>query len=125
MILLETNPSLSSILFDFSEPGKMDQEAYMGKHYKFNGSLGQFAYLTGRSLSTFKRDFKTTFNTTPNRWLLNKRLEEAYYLIKEKHWKSTDVFLEVGFKDYSHFSVAFKKAFGCAPSLFAARQAVE
>jgi AraC-like DNA-binding protein len=119
MILLETNPSLKDLLFDFGEPGKIDLEAFMNEHYKYNVDLNRFAYLTGRSLATFKRDFEKIFHASPNRWLQQKRLNSAYYLIKEKGWKSSDVYMEVGFKDLSHFSFAFKKAFGIAPSLVA------
>jgi len=116
MILLETNPALKNILFDFSAPGKIDLEAYMNEHYKFNVDLNRFAYLTGRSLASFKRDFERIFNTSPNRWLQEKRLNDAYFLIKERGLKVSDVYLEVGFKDFSHFSFAFKKAYGIAPS---------
>jgi AraC-like DNA-binding protein len=116
IILLETNPQLKNVLFDFSEPGKIDLEAYMNEHYKFNVDINRFAYLTGRSLATFKRDFEKIFNTPPNRWLQHKRLNDAYFLIKEKGWKTSNVYMEVGFKDFSHFSFAFKKAFGVAPS---------
>ncbi|MTH14790.1 AraC family transcriptional regulator [Flavobacterium sp. LC2016-01] len=117
LIFLEANPQLKNILFDFSEPGKIDLEAYMNEHYQYNGSLEEFAYLTGRSLSTFKRDFEKIFSTTPNKWLLKKRLEEAYYLLEKKKMRATDVYVDVGFKDYSHFSISFKKRFGVAPSL--------
>ena len=104
-------------LFDFSEPGKIDLQAYMDEHYQYNGNLQLFAYLTGRSLSTFKRDFEKIYHTTPNRWLLKKRLEDAHYPLKQKKIKATEVYLEVGFKDYAHFFVAFKKLFGLAPSI--------
>ncbi len=117
LIFLETNPELKNILFDFSEPGKIDLEAYMNEHYLFNGDLKEFAYLTGRSLSTFKRDFEKIFHTTPSRWLLQKRLEEAYYLLKKKKQRASEVYLEVGFKNYSHFYVAFRKLFGVSPSM--------
>lgn len=117
LIFIQVNPQLKNILFDFNEPGKIDLEAYMNQHYQYNGSLDEYAYLTGRSLSTFKRDFEKIFTITPNRWLLQKRLEDAYYLLKKKKMKATDVYVDVGFKDYSHFSVAFKKLFGIAPSL--------
>jgi AraC-like DNA-binding protein len=116
LILLQTNPELKNVLFDFSEPGKIDLEAYMNAHYKFNVDINRFAYLTGRSLATFKRDFEKIFNTSPNKWLQHKRLNDAYFLIKEKGWKTSDVYMEVGFKDFSHFSFAFKKAYGVAPS---------
>jgi AraC-like DNA-binding protein len=116
LLLVEIHPTLKNVLFDFSEPGKIDLEAYMNSHYKYNVDLNKFAYLTGRSLATFKRDFEKIYNTSPNKWLQQKRLDDAYYLITEKGWKSSDVYLEVGFKDLSHFSFAFKKAYGMAPS---------
>jgi AraC-like DNA-binding protein len=116
MILLETNPELKNILFDFSEPGKIDLEAFMTQNYRFNVDINRFAYLTGRSLATFKRDFERIFNTSPNRWIQNQRLKDAYFLIKEKKHKVSDVYMDVGFKDLSHFSFAFKKAYGVAPS---------
>jgi AraC-like DNA-binding protein len=117
MILIKTNPELKDALFDFNEPRKMDLEEYMNRHFQSNVSLDHFAYLTGRSLSTFHRDFRKVFNTTPGRWLLKKRLDEAYYQIKEKGLKASDVYLQVGFEDLSHFSSSFKKAFGITPSL--------
>src|ERR1700744_5419695 len=97
-------------------PGKIDLEAFMNKNFHFNVQLNRFAYLTGRSLATFKRDFEKIFHITPSRWLLQKRLQEAHYLIKEKGKTATDVYLDLGFEDLSHFSFAFKKAFGVAPS---------
>lgn len=116
MILLETNPELKNVLFDFSEPGKIDLEAFMAQNYRFNVDLNRFAYLAGRSLATFKRDFERIFNISPNRWIQQQRLKDAYFLIKEKKHKVSDVYMDVGFKDLSHFSFAFKKAYGVAPS---------
>lgn len=116
LILLSANPGLKDILFDFTEPGKIDLEAFMQKNFHFNVGLHRFAYLTGRSLATFKRDFEKIFHISPSRWLLQKRLQEAYYLIKEKGKKPSDVYVDVGFEDLSHFSFAFKNAFGKAPS---------
>lgn len=116
LILLRANPELKDILFDFAEPGKIDLEEFMIHNYHFNVSLERFAYLSGRSLATFKRDFQKIFHTSPSRWLLQKRLEEAYYQIKEKGKKPSAVYLEVGFEDLSHFSYAFKNAFGHSPS---------
>lgn len=116
LLLLKTNPDLKNILFDFSEPGKVDLEAFMNRNFRFNISIERFGYMCGRSLTTFKRDFEKVFHTTPGRWLVQKRLEEAYYLITKKGKKPSDVYLEVGFEDLSHFSFAFKKEFGVAPS---------
>jgi len=117
LLLIKVNPEIKDILFDFSEPVKADLESFMQKNYHFNVELQRFAYLTGRSLSTFKRDFEKIFHTTPSRWLVQKRLEEAYHLIRDEGKTPSDVYLEVGFEDLSHFSFAFKKKYGLAPSL--------
>jgi AraC-like DNA-binding protein len=116
LILLQANPELKDILFDFSEPGKIDLEGFMNKNYHFNIQLKRFAYLTGRSLATFKRDFDKIFHITPSRWLQQRRLQEAHYLIKERGQAPSDVYLELGFEDLSHFSFAFKKTYGVSPS---------
>jgi len=115
-LLLKVNPEIKNILFDFTEPGKIDLEAFMNQNYHFNVDLKRFAYLTGRSLSTFKRDFEKTFKLSPSRWLLQRRLEEAYFLIKEKGKTASDIYLDVGFEDLSHFSFVFKKQYGVSPS---------
>ncbi|GGH35202.1 hypothetical protein GCM10007423_26650 [Dyadobacter endophyticus] len=119
MILLRSSSVMKDILFDFSEPGKIDLEAFMNENFHFNVQINRFAYLTGRSLATFKRDFEHIFHTSPSRWLQQRRLQEAHYLIKEKGRAPSDVYLEIGFEDLSHFSFAFKKAFGIPPSRLA------
>lgn len=115
--LLLRHPGLKDLLFDFSEPHKIDLESYMRRHFYYNVPLIQFAKLTGRSISTFKRDFSKIFNSTPERWLQKQRLEMAYFLISKKNKKPSEVYLEVGFENFSHFSTAFKKEFGINASV--------
>ena len=116
LLLLKINPELKNILFDFSEPGKIDLEAFMNRNFQFNISMERFGYMSGRSLTTFKRDFQKIFKMAPGRWLLQKRLQQAYFLITKKGQKPSEVYLEVGFEDISHFSRSFSKEFGIAPS---------
>lgn len=116
MILLNNNSELKNILFNFNVPYKIELESFMNQHYKFNISMERFAFMSGRSLSTFKREFKAIFNTTPGKWLMKKRLDEAYFLLDKEHKKPTDIYTELGFEDLSHFSFVFKKEFGVSPS---------
>ncbi len=88
----------------------------MNRNYKFNFGIKRFAFLTGRSLSAFKREFKETFDETPNRWLIHRRLQEAHFLIEKKNKKPSEIYLELGFETLSHFSFAFKKQFGLTPT---------
>jgi AraC-like DNA-binding protein len=48
----------------------------------------------------------------PNRWLVQKRLEDVYFLLHQKHKKPTEIYLELGFESLSHFCYVFKKRFG-------------
>jgi len=115
-ILRLVEPAIDSILANFEEPGKIDLAGFMEKNYMSNLPMARFGYLTGRSLSTFQRDFKRIFHTTPQRWLTRKRLELAHYKLEEKKERPVDVYLEVGFEDLSHFSYAFRKCFGYSPA---------
>lgn len=115
-ILRTLNQEIDHVLANFEEPGKISLVEYMEKNFMFNLPLEKFGYLTGRSLTTFKRDFKKAFTMTPQRWLTHKRLELAYYQITEKKKRPLDVCYEVGFENLSHFSFAFKKQFGITPS---------
>ncbi len=116
LLLKQMDLSLYHSLFHFTEQGKIDLEDFMSKNFMFNVSLETFAKMTGRSLSTFKRDFEKILNAPPSRWLKQKRLEHAHYLIKEKHKTPSAVYLEVGFENLSHFSSSFKETYGYNPS---------
>lgn len=114
--LLEMNKSFYPTLFDFADPWKIDIMDFLNENYSYDLSMEEIASYTGRSLATFKRDFSKISNLTPQKWLIQKRLQKAYELIKEEGKKVSDVYYEVGFKNRSHFSSAFKKQYGFAPA---------
>jgi len=115
-ILKSIDEGLFNAIGNFEEPGKINLAGFMEKNYMFNMPIEKFGYLTGRSLTTFKRDFKKTFNTTPQKWLTQKRLGLAYHQISDLNRKPVDVCYETGFVNLSHFSFAFKKQFGVSPA---------
>ncbi|WP_114792329.1 AraC family transcriptional regulator [Niabella yanshanensis] len=115
LLLLQLHPELKELLFEFTDPHKINLEAFMNRSYQFNVKLERFAYLTGRSLATFKRDFGKIFNTPPRQWLQKRRLQRAHYLIAEEGKTASDIYLDLGFEDLAHFSHAFKKEYGYSP----------
>lgn len=116
LALLHIDRRFASILFDFSEPWKIDILDFMNKNYMYSFSMEELAHYTGRSLATFKRDFRKVSDLTPEKWLVRKRLEVAYGMIQEGGKRVVEVCEKVGFKNPSHFSAAFKKRYGIAPT---------
>lgn len=111
LCLLEQNYQLGRWLFTDSEPDKLDLAIFMERNYRFNVPMGKFAELTGRSLSTFQRDFVKRFGMPATTWLLQRRLSAAHAALLQQK-KPSDVYLEVGFEDFAHFSRSFKKMYG-------------
>jgi AraC-like DNA-binding protein len=115
-ILLEQGDSLEQCLFNFADPGKTDLREFMLRNYMFNIPINKFAELTGRSLSTFQRDFFKIFGMKASHWLLKRRLQAAHEALTSDHKRPSDVYLEFGFGDLSHFSKVFKNEYGYSPS---------
>jgi AraC-like DNA-binding protein len=98
------------------EPRHMALQRVMADNFRYNLKLEQFAKLSNRSLSAFKRDFQTVFDTTPGKWLLEKRLQHARNLLLNSDKTISEAAYESGFETSSHFSRAFKQMFDTNPS---------
>lgn len=120
ILTIADNPRNAELLSYFCalvhEPRPVALERLMMENYRYNLKLEQFARLSNRSLSAFKRDFRATFHTTPGRWLLEKRLLHARNLLANTNKTISEVAFESGFETPPHFSRSFKQRFGIAPS---------
>lgn len=115
--VLKTDTNIYASLFDFAEPWKIDLMAFMNDNYMYDLSMEDLANYTGRSLSTFKRDFKKLTNATPQKWLIDKRLTEAHRMLLEgNNRKVQDVMNSVGFSNPSFFSRSYKAKYGYSPT---------
>lgn len=115
LALLHIDERFAPTLFDFNEPWKIDILEFLNENYMYEFSMEDLAHYTGRSLATFKRDFRKISDLTPEKWLIRKRLEVAYARMKEGR-RVAEVCAEVGFKNPSHFSTAFKRLYGISPT---------
>lgn len=88
---------------------------FMETYYVYNLKVEEYAVLTGRSLSTFMRDFKKAYDTTPNQWLIDKRLDISHRMLVEQNVSVRDAALEAGYENVSHFIRAYKRKFGVTP----------
>lgn len=115
-LILNTDENLYASLFDFVDAWKIDIVDFMEKNYMNDLSMNEMAYYTGRSLATFKRDFKKVSELTPQKWLIRRRLEAARELIGKGGRKVSEICFDVGFKNLSHFSRLYKETYGMAPT---------
>ncbi|MEM9836273.1 MAG: AraC family transcriptional regulator [Bacteroidota bacterium] len=113
--LVNHNPSLLPYLTQLNERPAVDLVHVMEQHFTRNLAIKEFALIAGRSVSSFQRDFKKIFADTPARWLKRRRLQLAKKLLTTTSQRPTDIYLDVGFEDYAHFSKAFKAEFGLSP----------
>ena len=65
----------------------------------------------------FIRLFKTVFNTTPYKYIIQKRLHFAIELL-ENHHTISDISTHLGYTDVPAFSNAFKQHFGFSPKQY-------
>ncbi|MFA8434970.1 MAG: helix-turn-helix domain-containing protein [Marinifilaceae bacterium] len=109
-------PELIHVFNEFSEPARADLVLFVENNFTYNIPLNRLAEMSGRSLSTFNREFRKTFKISPHKWIRQKRLELAKKLLMHTPKTASDVYLEVGFEDLAHFSKSFKSYFGQNPS---------
>ncbi len=114
--LLNVNECTAAALFDFIDPWKIDILEFLNENFMYDLSLEEIALYTGRSLAAFKRDFQKISNLSPSRWIIDKRLEVAGHQMKHESKKVSDIYLDLGFKSLAHFSTAYKKKYGVAPT---------
>jgi len=65
----------------------------------------------------FLRIFKSTFNETPHKYIVSRKLEKAYFLLKTSTLNFKEICFSVGFDSASSFGRLFKNRFGMSPML--------
>ena len=81
-------------------------------------SLEELAFLCDTSLSSFKRKFHKTYGASPQKWLLQQKMQLAANLLKHPGETPGSVYEKVGYQNQSSFSKAFKQQFKLTPKAF-------
>jgi AraC-like DNA-binding protein len=118
ILLSRENRALSAYFRYVATSDAPSIPAIMEANYSHNLPLEAFAQMCHRSLSSFKREFRQHYGTSPGKWLLERRLARSVSLLQTTRLSVTELMLECGFQDLSHFSKAFKEKFGRPPSEF-------
>lgn len=78
-------------------------------------TVADYARLSGRSLSSFQRDFKREFGESPSVWLRRVRLERAHEMVTTSGVSITEIAQHTGYADTSHFIKAYKAHYAATP----------
>lgn len=121
--LAGTDKNLFQQLLQMKQPVRTEIPEIMEKNYTSPVSLTELAYLSGRSLASFKRDFHAIYNMAPSQWIRNKRLDKAKEVLENTSMAVSDICYTLGFENPAHFSRIFKEHFGYPPSNLRQQQA--
>lgn len=91
-------------------------EKYIKDNLFSKMTVNQIAMHCGISEFHFSRIFKDVFGLSPYAYIIDLRLEKAKELIIKKSGSLSDIALQCGFNDLSHFSRYFKKKYKILPS---------
>lgn len=120
VLTIADNPDNSELLSYFcsllQEPQTVTLQRVMEDNFCYNLKLEEFARLSNRSLSAFKRDFQKHFSSTPGKWIMEKRLSHAMHLLSHAGRSVGEASFESGFENPAHFSRAFRNQFGVSPA---------
>jgi AraC-like DNA-binding protein len=78
-------------------------------------SLAELAKITRLSESRFARAFKASTGIPPYTWLLQRRIHRAQELLKDTDLAISNIAIQIGFADQSHFTKAFRRITGTTP----------
>ncbi|MGO4294329.1 helix-turn-helix domain-containing protein [Chitinophaga sp. RAB17] len=81
-------------------------------------TVEELAFLCNMSLSTFKRRFARIYGTSPNKWLLEKKMQKAAQLLKQGECKASEIYFELGYENLSSFIQSFKQVHGITPKQY-------
>jgi AraC family transcriptional regulator len=94
---------------------------YLSEHLTRPMRLDELANQVSLSVSYFCRAFKESFRNTPHEYIIRLRLERAQKMMLATAEPLTQIALDCGFADQSHFSKLFRRALGEPPSAWRRR----
>ena len=120
LILMKSQQSDSVQTFfgDLFNTQKLAFKAIIENNIFNDVSMEELAFICNKSLSSFKRLFKTSFNETPARYIKRRRLEHAARLISTTTENISNIAYDCCFSAPTTFSTVFSNHFGVSPTIY-------
>lgn len=125
ILLLEQTDQASAIhtiLGNLFKPIEFSFRQVIESHLYSPITTEELASLCHMSLSTFKREFKRTYQASPAAYIRQQKLKKAASLLTIPNVRISDVAFDCGYSDVANFSKSFKQAYKLSPSLYAMSQ---
>jgi len=112
------NAYVNYILSSLYVAEKLEFEKVIEANLYNNLSIPELAHLTHRSESTFKREFKKLYNTSPAKFFKDKRLQKSVELLRQGILSVSEIAWDCGFENAAHFSTSFSDKYGKSPKAY-------
>ena len=118
LIRTDTTGKAQKMLSALFVASSYDFQEIIQTHLFEDLKIEDLAFLAGMSLSSFKRKFQKIFETSPTRYIVQKRLERAKALLSTSDMRISEIAYDCGFNDLGYFSKTFRSHEGLSPSEF-------
>jgi len=109
------------LLLDAARSDNPALSAVLDRHLYSLTTVNELAMLSGRSLSSFKREFAQEYGEAPRGWIRRKKLEHAAYLLDTSDQTIEEVTDASGFVSAAHFARLFKEQYQMTPTEYRGR----
>ncbi len=115
LVLGQEKSYFTSLLRTISKDNHSSLEEILSSNLYRSLNVEYLAFLSNKSLSQFKREFKLKYNDTPANWIRKKKLEKASRLLMTTDKSIGEISNESGFVNVSHFCKLFQKHYKSSP----------
>ena len=91
---------------------------YINDNLSQDITLAELANLVDMNQYQFTREFKVAIGTSPHKYLLERRIEQAKELLSRTQISIAEISYNIGFSSQSHFTSTFRRLTGTTPAFY-------
>ncbi len=116
--LYDDAPSLSRWLAGPRANQTRDPVKIMDLLFDTDLTVNDYIALSGKSKTSFNREFRLRYATSPKQWLIDRKLTHAERLLRSRSAEVSSIALDLGYENVSQFIRLFKRKYGLPPGRY-------